>query len=97
MAEQIIWTLRAQRERKEILEFWINHNKNKNYSIKLDNLFREATQLIKRHPQIGRPTDIEGVRLKIVRDYLIFYEVAEPKIYILTIWDNRQDPNDLIF
>lgn len=97
MAKKIIWTSRAQRERKQILEFWIDNNHNNKYSLKLDSFIREAIQLIKRHPQIGRPTDIEGVRVKIIRDYLMFYEITDSNIYILTIWDNRQNPEDLIF
>lgn len=92
MAGNIIWTSRAQNDRRKILEFWVEHNKTKSYSQKLDALFKEATQLIKAHPQIGQPTDIKNIRVKIIRDYLMFYELIDESIYILTIWDSRRNP-----
>lgn len=95
MVERIIWTKRALRERKEILAFWIDHNESTDYSLKLNTLFEEATQLVKRHPKIGQPTDIDNVRIKIIRDYLMFYEISKSNIYILTIWDSRQNPKNI--
>lgn len=92
MVRQIIWSLRAQADRKEILIYWNNRNKSNTYSKKLNQLFKEAIKLIGQFPQIGRPTDIENIRIKIVRDYLIVYEVNASQIYILTIWDGRRDP-----
>ena len=44
---------------------------------------------------MGRTTDIHGVRVKIVRDYSIFYEIYNGELRILTIWDGRQDPEQL--
>jgi addiction module RelE/StbE family toxin len=95
MAKQVIWTKNAQRERKEILKYWIEQNKSKTYSIKFNNLFKESINLLKIRPEIGKKTDIENVRIKIVRDYLIFYELTPDFINILSTWDSRQDPNKL--
>lgn len=74
MVKQVIWSLRAQDDRKEIFTYWNNGNKSKAYSKKLNILFKEAIKLISKFPQIGRPTEIESIRVKIVRDYLIVYE-----------------------
>lgn len=95
MAKKIIWTARAQNDRKEILSFWIEHNKSSVYSIKLDSLFKGAVRLIKRNPGIGKPADIKGVRIKIISHYLMFYELLDEEIYILTIWDGRRNPESL--
>lgn len=95
MAREIVWTDRAQKERKEILKYWIERNRSFNYSLKLDALFRDAVKLINEYPNIGKPTDIENVRVKIIREYLMFYQVADKVIYILTLWDGRQDPESL--
>lgn len=92
MVKQIIWTLRAQEDRKEIFTYWNNRNKSNAYSKKLNLLFKEVIKLISRFPQIGRPTEIENIRIKIVRGYLIVYEEAATQILILTIWDGKQDP-----
>ena len=96
MAKRVIWTKNAQKERKEILKYWIERNKSKTYSKKLNELFKDSINLLKLRPEIGKKTDIENVRIKIIRDYLIFYESSSDKIYILSIWDSRQDPNSLI-
>ena len=95
MAKQIIWSLTVQLDRKEILLYWINRNKSRTYSKKLNKLFIEAIQLIAEFPEIGKPTTHKTARIKIVRDYLIVYEYDTTKnqIIILRIWDSRQNPN----
>ena len=95
MAKRVIWTKNAQKDRKEIFEYWNERNKSKIYSKKLNTLFNHSVNLLKSRPEIGKKTDIENVRIKIVRDYLIFYELSENIIYILTVWDSRQDPSEL--
>lgn len=94
MAKQIIWSLRAQNDRKDILKFWREKNKSNTYSKKLDQRFREAISIIKDYPQIGKQTDDSNARV-IITDYLLIYEEIENSIIILTIWDSRQDPQNL--
>lgn len=91
MAKRIIWSKRAQSDRKQILQFWIEHNKSKTYSIKLNHLFRGGASLLAVHPTIGIQTDYETVRSKLVRDYRIFYEIKGESIHVLTIWDCQRD------
>ncbi|WP_454244582.1 hypothetical protein [Psychroflexus sp. MBR-150] len=33
--------------------------------------------------------------MKIVRDYLIIYEIKKENIFILSIWNSRQNPEKL--
>jgi addiction module RelE/StbE family toxin len=95
MARQVVWSQRAQRDRKEILDYWRQRNKSNTYSKRLNGLFRESVQIITDFPEIGKPTDQANTRIKIVKDYLIIYEETETQILILTIWDSRQDPGRL--
>jgi addiction module RelE/StbE family toxin len=95
MAKQITWTKRAQDDRKEILHYWWVRNQSNSYSKKLNELIKKAIKLVAAHPHIGRRTDIENVRVKLVRDYLIFYEETEEHIFILSIWDTRRNPEDV--
>jgi addiction module RelE/StbE family toxin len=95
MAKQVVWSPRAQKDRKEILEYWRLRNKSNTYSKKLNQLFKESAKIIADFPQIGKSTDEANARLKIVKDYLIIYEETETQIFILTIWDSRQDPDKL--
>lgn len=92
MAKRITWTYRAHRDRKEILLYWKERNQSTTYSRKLNALFKKAVDLIAAHPNIGRKTDVKNVRVKLVRDYLLFYEYAEEQVFILSIWDSRRDP-----
>lgn len=92
MAKRITWSEQAHKDRKEILQFWQDHNKSKTYSIKLNRLFKEAVQIISEFPKIGKLTNFKDVRAKIVRDYYIFYQEINNQVFILTIWDTRQDP-----
>ncbi len=95
MAKRIIWSYKAQKDRKNILNYWFLRNKSKTYSAKLNSLFQQAILLVSNHPNIGTPTNFGTVRSKIVRDYQIFYEVNDDSIHILTVWDSRQNPDKL--
>lgn len=91
MVFQIVWTEKANIERQHILQFWVDHNKSKTFSLKLNKLFISAIRDIAKKPNIGRKTEFENVRVKIVREYLIFYEVIKKDLVILSIWDGRRD------
>ncbi|MFW5831129.1 MAG: type II toxin-antitoxin system RelE/ParE family toxin [Prolixibacteraceae bacterium] len=95
MAGRIVWTVQAQYDRIQILSYWKERNKSTEYSRKLDRLFRESVRFIKKYPLIGKPTDLQNVRLKIVRNYLIVYEIKKETIIILRIWDSRRNPGKL--
>lgn len=93
--EQVVWSIRAKNDRIKILEFWIEHNKSNEYSIKLNNLFKEATKFISEYPTVGKLTDDKNARIKIVRDFFIVYEIQKSQIIILTIFDSRRNPKKL--
>lgn len=93
---KINWTEKANLERKEILQYWINRNKSKRYSIKLNKLFVETLKKTAENPMIGRKTDFnENIRVKIVRDYLLFYKFDDKQLKVLSIWDGNRDDNKL--
>lgn len=94
MAERrVIWSLNAQSDRKEILQYWKERNKSTTYSKKLRKLFSKAIRQIQQRPGIGSPTQMEGVRVKVIRDYLIVYESLEDQLHLLAIWDSRRNPD----
>ncbi len=69
MAKQVVWSLRAQTDRKEILNYWLLRNKSNAYSKKLNQLFKESVKIIIDFPQIGKLTDETNTRIKIVFHY----------------------------
>ena len=97
MAEKVGWSLRAQNDRKKIFSYWNKRNKSNNYSIRLNRLFIEATKAISDYPKIGKITERENIRIKIVREYLIVYKELENKIEVLTIFSSHQNPAKLKF
>ena len=88
---KIIWTQKANFERKEILEYWIDRNKSARYSKKLNALFLESIKRICHFPYSGRKTDDIHSRVVIVRNYLIFYEFNNHEIIIQSVWDGKRD------
>ncbi len=92
----MIWSLRAQEDRRSIFSYWNEHNKSKSFSRKLNKLINEAIRLMQDHPYIGRRTVIENVHVKIIRQYLIIYEIREEDIVILSIWDGRRNPDKML-
>ncbi len=95
MVRKITWSLRAQEDRKAIFKYWNERNRSKRYSQKLNRLFNETVSFLSEHPHIGRITILDNVHVKVVRDYLIIYEIAETEITIHTIWDGRRNPTEL--
>lgn len=95
MAKRLVWTDKAKKSRKEIFDFWNNYTDSKTYSQKLNRLFNETAKLLINFPKIGRPTTFQGVRVKNIRTYLIFYRIKNDDIQILLIWDTRRNPDDL--
>lgn len=92
---KIIWSDRAKKKLFEILEFYEQRNQSKTYSIKLYQRFKKELSVLPKHPDIGIKTEIESVRGLIVDDFMLFYEPDKEKIIVHTIWDCRQNPDDL--
>ncbi len=97
MARKIIWSERAGFDKDRILRYWLYHNQSKSYPIKLNKLFHQAARQLSKQPLIGRKTSVEGVRSKLVREYLIFYKHSEKTLEILVIWRGKMNPTDSPF
>lgn len=95
MAKKITWSETAQKDRIAIFNYWNNRNSSTAFSQKLNVLLNEAINIIAMFPQIGKPLAYKGVRIKIVRDYLVVYKVFPDFISIISIWDARQDARKL--
>ena|ERR1700740_1561892 len=92
MAKRIVWSARARKELIEILKYWDNRNKSKIYSAKLNKLILDRTENAAKMPEAGIPSDDTQIRVLIVKDYSIHYDIYPSHIEILTIWDTRRNP-----
>ena len=92
---KIIWSNRAKIKLFQILEFYIERNKSKAYSKKLYAKFKKELLILKEQPEIGIKTDIDSVRGLIIDDFILFYEICSDKIIVHSVWDCRQNPDDV--
>lgn len=95
MAKKVVWTKKAKKELIDILTYWMERNKSNIFSIKLNNLISEQLRLISEFPESGRRTDIPNVSVKIIQKYLLYYEMKNDTIYILTIRHGSKNPETL--
>ncbi|MDP2041024.1 MAG: type II toxin-antitoxin system RelE/ParE family toxin [Algoriphagus sp.] len=79
----------------KILDFYTHRNKSSTYSKKLYREFNKTLIVVSKNPQMGIKTDLDSVRGVIVRDFILFYELTPEKIIVHTVWDTRQNPDDL--
>jgi plasmid stabilization system protein ParE len=93
---KVIWSPKAKLDLFLILDFFYKRNGTKTYSRKLNTTLRNSVRLLEKYPEIGVNTDIQNVQNLIEGDYSIFYESKPDVIEIITIWDNRQNPDDLL-
>jgi toxin YoeB len=92
---KIVWSSKAKFDLLKILEYFYIRNGSKIYSIKLNSKIRRAVRLLSNHPFLGLQSDVENVRALVEGDYAIFYQVDKETIRITTIWDCRQNPDNL--
>ena len=92
---KIEWSSQAKTDLSKILEFFYIRNGSKTYSKKLNLKIRKAIRILSKHPFLGIQSDVENVRALVEGDYAIFYQVDKETIRITTIWDCRQNPDNL--
>ena len=92
---EIIWTNISEIQLQEILEFFNNRNKSREYSKKLYLKFKTELKTVAENPEVGIKTRLDQIRGLIIEDYILFYEILEDRILILKIWDCRQNPDKL--
>ncbi len=89
---EVKWTEKAVRTRKSIFKYWNNRNKSKIYSSKLSHLFNEGLKIVAEFSESSDESSKKDVRLKLVRDYYLVYQITIDSIIVLDIWDTRQNP-----
>jgi toxin YoeB len=89
--KRIVWSTRAILELKQILEYFNHQNKSTLYSLNLLKEIEYLTNTLSKNELIGRLTSNKITRVIPMKVYLIFYEVHQDHIQIVSFWDNRQD------
>ena len=94
LKRKLIWSPQSKIELLKILEYYKKRNGNVNYSRKLYTQIKELLELCRTYSFIGKQTDFENVRMLIVDDFSIFYEIDDTKLIVLTIWNSKRNPSD---
>ena len=93
----IIWSNRANQELIDVLDYFNKRNKSTLYSHKILLELEELLDTLSSNIFIGRLASDKQTRVLVMKKYLIFYEVNNEIINILSFWDNRQDLKKRIF
>lgn len=93
--QKIIWSHKAKIKLLQILQFYIERNYSKTYSVKLYKQFQKNIKLLEKQPNLGIKTEIPNIRSLIIGEFIVFYEISDELIIIHSLWDCRQNPDDL--
>jgi plasmid stabilization system protein ParE len=96
MAKRVVRTTTAKQQRRNILEYWIERTGSKKYSKRISATLKRRIKYVAEFNYMGKPTDFKDTRVTAARHFSIFYKVQQDRIIITSIWDNRQNPDDLI-
>lgn len=92
MVKKIEWTYASVRDRVDIYRYWEDRNKSDFYSEKLELLFNEAANLIAQFPHAGTETNVPNLRIKVVKQFRIYYLNQKDVVQIIRVWDTRRNP-----
>lgn len=92
MAKKLIWSQNAKKNRQAILHFWMDRTKSRNYSSRLNELFKILVEFLYSGIQISG----KKFRGKPARAYCILHNVPSENVDILFIWDTRRDSDELL-
>ncbi len=91
---KIKWTPEAEKLYFETLEYWINHNKSNNYSLKIIAEVERKEKLLSANPFIGAiifGTKEQIRRVLVLENFSIYYRIKETTVEILSFWANKKD------
>ncbi len=94
--KQIIWSNRAKQELRQILDYYNSRDGSVEYSLRLVDEIEDLLNTLSQSEFIGRLTANKKTRVVVMKVYLIFYEINQNSIEVLSFCDNRQDENSKI-
>jgi plasmid stabilization system protein ParE len=92
MVKRLRWSTEARKELKRILVYWNEHNQSTSYSKKLRVRINNILDLIRENNYLGKSTSEVNVRLTIIDNFLIYYEILTDEILVIAIFDGRRNP-----
>ena len=92
---KVVWSYRAQREFRMIKAYIAKRDQIAAADTQAD--IRSATRRLEQFPHSGPPTKTSGIRLLQVTGtvHAIPYRLGSDRIEILSVFDQRRDPEEL--
>jgi plasmid stabilization system protein ParE len=95
MAKKVILSLRAEKERLAILEYYFNETNSNKVPNNLYQKISGILDTISDFPYSGKIFNNKGHRALSKPPYSIIYKISKEYIEVLNIWDSRRNPVDL--
>jgi len=92
MALKVVWTQKARNEKDQILHYYLEPNGSPTYSRIPRQHFSQGLELVRVQEGIGKQTSRDEIRCLFVLDYSLFYRLDSQSIIVLSVWDNRRNP-----
>lgn len=93
---KLYWSEIAIKQRNHTFEYWNSKNKSSAYTRRLLPLIKERTTTLITFPEMGKTVDFENTRVISLEHFSIFYEIIDDKIIVISFWDNRRNPKELL-
>jgi len=95
--KKVIWSQSASKDLDKFLDFYEERNGNAVFSKRLLQEFKKLARLVQQNNFMGRPVGTKDsmLRVFVLGNYLMFYEVKTEIIEIKLVWDNRQNPSEI--
>lgn len=92
---KVIWTKKALFEMVEIMNYYANRNKSRIYSAKLQKEIKQIIKDLDFSVALPKKTSVENLFYFTHKHNSVFFSVLENNIFIESVWDERQNPQNL--
>jgi len=93
---KVEWSVEANQDLIDILEFYITRNGSSVYSKKLYSKINKSIKSLSKNPFLGAKTGDPDIRAFINGDFQVIYGVFDKLILVILIWDCRRDTEDKV-
>ena len=94
MAEKIVLSLKAEKNRYDILKYYFDETGSNKIPLQIFNQLDNAFETISIFPNSGKIINKKGYHVFVTKHYNIIYRINIDSIEILHIWDSRQNPKN---
>ena len=83
----------AEKEYFSNLEYWINHNKSAEYSLKIIDEIEKTEDLLTTNPYIGKITNpkLEILKIIVLKKFYLYYKIVENTVNIVAFKATKED------